>query len=353
MITIFHFLYANLLPFIFVLGLLVFIHEFGHFILAKLVRIRVERFSLGFPPRLIGKKIGETDYCISAIPFGGYVKMSGMIDESMDSDSIKGEPWEFMSKPVWMRFLVILAGPLFNILLTLVVFTATLMVIGVADPVGSIIEEVIPGKPAAEIGLLPGDVIKTIDSKPITKWDDLVKIISQSAEKPIQIEWERNGIKNSRIVVPALNKEQNIGQIGVKPVVTIRHAGLFEAVGLSVSRTWEITVMVGRSFRQLFSGKASLKESIAGPIEIARMSGESAKTGFASLIMFAAFLSLNLGLLNLLPIPVLDGGHLLTLVIETVIRRPLSIKFKLIVQQIGMALLLALMLFATVNDILK
>jgi regulator of sigma E protease len=350
---ILHILYAYLLPFIYVLGLLVFIHELGHFLLAKLVRIRVERFSLGFPPRLFGKKLGETDYCISAVPFGGYVKMSGMIDESMDSNAIKGEPWEFMSKPMWMRFLVILAGPVFNILLTVVIFAASIMITGIAVPGRPIIERVVPGMPAAEIGLQPGDVITSVDSQPITVWEDLVKIIHNSAGQQIQIEWERNGVKNSRIVIPELDKAQNVGLIGIEPVTTNRSAGFFEAIAMGCKSTWNFTRMIGRSFYVLFSGQASFSESLAGPVKIAQMAGETAKSGFGSLMIFAAFLSLNLGLLNLLPFPVLDGGHLAMLTVEAIIRRPISVKLKLVIQQIGMAILLVLMLFVIVNDFSK
>ena len=140
--TLFSTLYSYLLPFVFVLGLLILAHEFGHFFLAKLSGIRVERFSIGFPPRLFGKKFGDTDYCVSAVPFGGYVKMSGMIDESMDRDSIKGEPYEFMSKPLWIRSLVIFAGPAFNVLLTIIIFSASYMITGIPETVGPIVGSV-------------------------------------------------------------------------------------------------------------------------------------------------------------------------------------------------------------------
>jgi len=142
------------------LGILVFVHELGHFILAKLVGIRVDRFSLGFPPRMIGKKIGETDYCISWIPLGGYVKMAGMIDESLDKDAIKGEPWEFMSKPIYQRFLVIFAGPVMNILLAILLFGGIAYIMGLKEPLGVTVGEIKSQKIITETSLQPGDMIR-------------------------------------------------------------------------------------------------------------------------------------------------------------------------------------------------
>jgi len=341
---------SYLIPFVFVLGLLIFVHELGHFLFAKLTGIRVERFSLGFPPRLFGKKIGDTDYCISALPFGGYVKMSGMIDESMDKNSIKGEPWEFMSKPVWMRVLVITAGPAFNVLLAIAIFAASAFMVGVAEPVGPVVGGVFENMPAKAIGIQEGDVILSVDSKPVKSWDDLVAIVHAAPERAVPIEWERAGQKLSATVTPTLDKVQNIGLIGIEPKTEMVKPGVFKAIGLGFTSGWNLTKMVGRSFALLFTGKVSVREGLAGPLRIAQMAGDSAKSGVGNLLMFAAFLSLNLGLLNILPIPVLDGGHLVFLAIEGVIRRPLSVKVKLVVQQVGMALLLALMLFVIVND---
>jgi len=341
---------SYLIPFVFVLGLLIFVHELGHFLFAKLTGIRVERFSLGFPPRLFGKKIGDTDYCISALPFGGYVKMSGMIDESMDKNSIKGEPWEFMSKPVWMRVLVITAGPAFNVLLAIAIFAASAFMVGVAEPVGPGVGGVFENMPAKAIGIQEGDVILSVDSKPVKSWDDLVAIVHAAPERAVPIEWERAGQKLSATVTPTLDKVQNIGLIGIEPKTEMVKPGVFKAIGLGFTSGWNLTKMVGRSFALLFTGKVSVREGLAGPLRIAQMAGDSAKSGVGNLLMFAAFLSLNLGLLNILPIPVLDGGHLVFLAIEGVIRRPLSVKVKLVVQQVGMALLLALMLFVIVND---
>ncbi len=350
MSAVFNFLLNYMVPFIFVLGLLVFVHEFGHFILAKLVGIRVERFSLGFPPRLFGKKVGDTDYCISAVPFGGYVKMSGMIDESMDKGGIKGEPYEFMSKPIWMRFLVIFAGPAFNVLLTVLIFSISVYATGIAEAAGPVVGRLIEGMPAENIGLQKGDVIVRIDSQPIQTWDDLVKYIHASPGEKIQLEWERNGIKYSRIVEPRLDELQNIGMIGIEPELVYRKVSIPASFVRGTQSTWRMIKLTGQTIASWIDGRTSFKDSIAGPVRIAQMAGETAKTGMGNLLIFAAFLSLNLGILNLLPIPVLDGGHLLLLSVEGVMRRPLSVKLKMTIQQIGMALLLAFMLYVIIND---
>src|SRR3990172_9564406 len=348
-----HFITSYMLPFIFVLGLLIFIHELGHFLVAKLVGIRVERFSLGFPPRLIGKKIGDTDYCISAVPFGGYVKMSGMIDESMDADRIKGEPDEFMSKPIPVRALVIAAGPIFNILLAIVIFAGAFFIVGVAEPVGPVVGYVKENTPAQALGLQEGDIIRTIDGKSVTTWDELIGMVHPSADKELHIEWERNGELYSGDVTPEKDEIQGVALIGFSPKTQIRSAGIFESIGLGAVRCWEMTKLLGRSLKLLFTGAVAVRDGLAGPVRIAQMAGETAKSGFGSLLMFAAFLSLNLGLINILPLPVLDGGHLLLLGVEAGMRKPLSIKVRMAVQQVGMVILLALMLFVIVNDVMN
>ncbi|MCI0493618.1 RIP metalloprotease RseP [candidate division KSB1 bacterium] len=411
------------------LGILVFIHELGHFILAKLVGIRVERFSLGFPPRMFGKKIGDTDYCVSWVPLGGYVKMSGMIDESMDKDSIKGEPWEFMSKPIYQRFLVILAGPLMNILLAIFIFGTIAYFMGLKEPLGvmvgeiksqnvSIVTQLQPGDlvleinnqpiktlsdfenqvklpdaaieftversgqnvttrfpaayvdsieislppvigsfqedlPAKNSGLQIGDRIVAINGIPVKTWSELTSIIHDSPGQPLRINWVRNGILDSTKIVAAKKDIQGkeIGLIGIGYAVLEKELNFFQAMGHGFNYSWYITRLIGKSIKMIVSGEQKIKEAFAGPIMIAKLAKDSAREGESNFIAFIAFLSLNLGLLNLLPIPVLDGGHIVFLAIEAIIRRPISTKVKLVVQQIGMVLIIALMLFIIYNDI--
>jgi len=344
---------SYIIPFFFVLSLLIFVHEFGHFLLAKLTGIRVERFSIGYPPRLFGKQIGDTDYCVSATPFGGYVKLSGMIDESMDTDTVKGEPWEFMSKPVWARSLVIAAGPIFNVLLTVLVFSIGTFMAGIPETIGPVVGRVVDNMPAKAAGLQENDRILAVDQKPISSWDQLVEIIHAAPDRAVLVEWERAGEKFSAKITPQLDKIQKIGLIGVEPKTRIRQAGLMESLTSGFVSTWRRTVLVFKSFGMLFSGEVSLKEGLGGPVRIAQRAGDSARSGFGSLLMFTAYLSLNLAILNLLPIPALDGGHLVLLLIEAVIRRPVSTKIKIVTQQIGMALLLALMVFVIFNDVIN
>ncbi|MDZ7315935.1 MAG: RIP metalloprotease RseP [candidate division KSB1 bacterium] len=351
-----HTLYVYGLPFAFIIGLLVLVHEFGHFLLAKLVGIRVERFSIGFPPRLFGKKIGDTDYCISAVPLGGYVKMSGMIDESLDTGSLKGEPYEFMSKPVWARFLVIAAGPIFNILLAFFLYTMIIGTTGIevpAEPLYPIVGNVSPNSPADSIGLKPGDRILSIDGRPVEKWEDLTAIIHKAPNRTLDIEWERDGKPFFAHVTPKYDPTLDVGLIGIMPQTVRKPLGPFESVRMGALMTVDKTTMILKSFAALFTGKVKAKEALGGPLRIAELSGQVAKRGFIDLLAFAAILSINLALLNLLPVPALDGGHLLLLTVEAFIRRPISNKIKIAVQQIGMALLLALMIFVLFNDFLN
>ncbi len=410
------------------LGILVFVHELGHFILAKLVGIRVDRFSLGFPPRMIGKKIGDTDYCISWIPLGGYVKLAGMIDESMDKDAIKGEPWEFMSKPIYQRFMVILAGPVMNIGLAILIFGGIAYFSGIKEPVGlaignikspqvvavtglntgdiitkmndqpvatwvelesrakgldtvrisferggmvyttafaknyldslpqtvpAIVGDLQVGFPGKAAGLQIGDRILAIDDRPIRTWEEMTEVIHASPERPLRFVWLHQNDTVRATIVPKRQKLQDreIGLIGISLAVQEKNINLVQAIAYGGSYSWQITRLIGKSLKMIITGKQDFKEAFAGPIMIAKMAKDSAREGESNYIAFIAFLSLNLGLLNLLPIPVLDGGHLLFLTIEAIIRRPISPKAKLVIQQIGMALIIALMLFVIINDI--
>lgn len=345
---------------IFVLSILVLIHELGHFLMAKLFKMRVERFSLGFPPRLFGKTVGETDYCISAIPFGGYVKISGMIDESLDQSQLLGppKPWEFRSKPWSQKFLVILAGSLMNFLLAYTIFVASTKIYGIEKPKGTWVGGVVSGKPAEKAGLRVGDRILRIDGKPLENWEELTKIVHASPNRPLRVEWARGDSLFSKVIIP--EKEKFIykgdiregGILGIYSQVETHSVSLWEAFGEAGENFYYLSKLVLVSFVKLVSGKESLK-SIAGPVFIAKMAGESARFGFGALFEFMAILSLNLAILNLFPIPVLDGGHLLILIIEGISRRELSLKVKMIIQQVGIALIIGIMLIALYNDILR
>ena len=345
---------------IFVLSVLVFIHELGHFVTAKLLKIRVERFSIGYPPRLLGKRSGDTDYCISAIPFGGYVKISGMVDESLDKKQLEkpAQPWEFRSKPCIQRFAVLFAGSFMNLFLAFVIFVAATWIQGIPEPEGTVLGQVSEGKPAAIAGLKPKDRIVRVDGRKMDSWNQLTETVHSSANKPLFFEWERGDTLFSAIITPIKDKVvsngdlKDVGLIGILPQYSLRRAGFFGSVGAGSTNMYYLTKLILNSVIHLITGKESIK-SLAGPVFIAKMAGESAKSGIGTLFEFMALLSLNLGILNLLPFPVLDGGHILTLFIEAAIRRELPIKVKMFVQQFGMVLLIGLMLLAIYNDILR
>lgn len=351
----------TILAAIFVLGVLVFIHETGHFLAAKLFRIRVDRFSIGYPPRLIGKKIGDTDYCISAIPFGGYVKIAGMVDESLDKKILEEEPkpWEFRSKPWIQKVAVVIAGSFMNILFAFAVFVGATMIYGMAEQVpGTHVGSLMEGRPAEEAGMLPGDRIISVDGKEVASWEDMTEIIHGAPGRPLTVSWMRNDTVFSAELTPVLEKivdggdVREVGLIGIAPKFEVRPVGLGRAILGGGVTAYGITRLVIVSLIRLIRGRESVR-SLAGPLGISRMAGESARSGWGTLIGFMALLSLNLGILNLLPIPVLDGGHLMFLSVEGIIRRPIPLKLKLIIQQVGMFLIFGLMLFAIYNDVIR
>ncbi|MDZ7292376.1 MAG: RIP metalloprotease RseP [candidate division KSB1 bacterium] len=343
----------DVLVFIPVLGLLVFVHELGHFLAAKWAGIRVERFSLGFPPRMFGKKIGDTDYCVSWIPLGGYVKMAGMIDESLDT-KLEGQPWEFMSKSIWKRAIVISAGPIMNMVLALAFFTALYFHYGMPQASNEpVVDQVIADSPAEKIGLQSNDRILSVNDQSVETWEQLTKLIHASPEKEIVIEWQRGNEKFHASVVPRRDPQDQKGKIGIAGRIEMRPAGLGESFVAACIYSWDITRKIGRFVGRLVSGKESVREGLAGPVQMMILAGQFAQEGFAQLVNFVALISLQLALLNILPIPALDGGHLLFLGLEAILRRPVSVRVRLVVQQIGMALLLALMIFIVINDFQK
>jgi len=350
----------TLLATVFVLGVLVFIHELGHFLTAKAFKIRVERFSMGYPPRLFGKKIGETDYCISAIPFGGYVKIAGMVDESMDKKQLEEEPkpWEFRSRPWIQKILVIVSGPLMNIVLAFLIYTGGILFQGVDEVKYPVVAEVVQGKPAHAAGIHPGDRIVSVNGEKIDTWKRLTEIVYASPGKSVRLEWSRHDTLFLKDLVPVKEKIlfkgdiKEVGLIGIAPKVETRRATFFEAVNGSTMNMYYFTRLVFVSLGKLVTGQESVR-SLAGPVFIAKMAGDSARSGASVLFGFMALISLNLGILNLFPFPVLDGGHVLVIGIESLIRREISIKTKMVIQQVGMVILIGLMLFATYNDILR
>ena len=347
---------TSILSFIVVLGVLIFFHEFGHFLVARLFGVGVEKFSLGFGPRLIGKKVGITDYRISAIPLGGYVKMVGEEpDAEIDPEDI---PFSFTHKHVAKRMLIVAAGPVFNILLAVIIFFGIFFTSGtfVLKPsVGSVKQ----GSPAFAAGLEKGDLITAINESAINSWDEMAEIINGSKGQKIKLAVRRGESTQKFSLAPEQVTTKNIfGEDVQRYIIGITASGetyskelnLFQAFSESMIQTYRVTELMVVIIAKLITGDIST-DTLGGPIMIAQMAGDSAKAGIGSLIFFIALISVNLAIINLLPIPVLDGGHLLFFSIEAVKGRPVSIKVREIAQQIGLFLLILLMILVFYNDI--
>lgn len=349
---------TTILSFIFVLGILIFVHELGHFLVAKSVGIRVEKFSLGFPPKLISFRYGETEYCISIIPLGGYVKMAG---EHPDESEITGAPDEFMSKTPLQRAAVIAAGPVMNVVTAFLIYTVLFWSQGeprrFEDKV--VVGYIQPDSPADLAGLKPDDHILSVNSVSVKTVQDMVEIIRNKAGEEVSLVYNRDGASNTVAIVPALDtivnvkgEKEGIGRIGIGDKVWWEPVGFFAGITNGAGRTWEMTELVAGFFYKLISGQVSAR-MVGGPLFIAEFSGEAARQGLAVLFEFIAMLSVNLAIVNVLPIPVLDGGHLVFLAIESVRRKPLSLKQRAVMQQVGLAFLLMIIIFVTYNDITR
>lgn len=352
----------TLFSFILVLGLLIFVHEFGHFLFAKLFGVRVLKFSLGFGPKLVGKVFGETEYVISAFPLGGFVKMFGENpdEQQMTEEDRKGS---FAHKPVWQRFMVVLAGPLFNLLFSIVLFFMVFSFVGIPTSVDSTrIGKVNESSPAAAAGMQIGDVIVRIDDTATTGWIDVLEAVKNSAGEPIRVDVEREGERLSLEIVPAIDAVKNVfGEevekrymIGIMKAdeLSYEKATLFGAMQSACRQTWMYITLTVMGFVKIIQQVVPASE-IGGPILIAQIAGEQMKAGWLNLIYFISLLSVNLGILNLLPIPVLDGGHLVFLTIEGVRRKPLNERAQIVAQQVGIGLLATLMVFVFYNDIVR
>ncbi|MBA2301195.1 MAG: RIP metalloprotease RseP [Acidobacteria bacterium] len=428
---------TTILSFVFVLGVLIFVHELGHFMMARRIGVRVLTFSLGFGPKLINVKRGDTEYCISAIPLGGYVKMAGENPE----DNRTGAPDEFLSKSKWQRFQVLVMGPVMNLALALIVMA---LVLYQGAPVPAFENDPVvvgafgDGSVAKAAGLEVGDRISGLDGYPVYNWKSFSMAVATKANRPVTLQVERNGATLQKLLTPAAQSKYEIGDIGIVPVlnpevnrlstgeaaeeaglkpgdvvlaaagernigyarlvaiiqaspgkpvvfdvrredgrteqVTItprtvdnvaRIGALFhayevdkadptivEAFKLSAKQNWEWTTLIMTTMKGLFTRDTPMKQ-LMGPVGIAEMSGNAAEQGWLQLFTLMAMISLNLGLLNLMPIPVLDGGHILILALEGVSRRDFSMKVKEKMLMVGFVLLLTLMVTVIYNDLTR
>jgi regulator of sigma E protease len=429
---------TSILAFIFVLGVLIFVHEFGHFVMARRIGVRVLTFSLGFGPKLLSFRRGDTEYCVSAIPLGGYVKMAGETSE----DARTGAPDEFLSKTKWQRFQVLVMGPVMNLALAVLVMAAVLYQgaqLPAYEDFPVVVGSFTPGSPAQAGGVLPGDRIVSIDGRAVQNWKFYYVTIASRAGRPTRLQIERDGQMIEREVVPRSIDKYDTGDIGILPVMrpeigeirpgqpaaasglepgdrivkaegepgvqrervielikthegrpltfevlrkdgsthTVKieprkidgnviigaviypmelktvNPGIVESVKLSAQRNWEWSSMIFETLAGLFTRETSVKQ-LMGPVAIAGLSGEAAQErSWIPLFTLMAMLSLNLGILNLMPIPVLDGGHIAILALEGVSRRDFSMKVKEKMLLAGFVLLLMLMVTVIYNDLMR
>ncbi|MCX5667347.1 MAG: RIP metalloprotease RseP [Candidatus Omnitrophica bacterium] len=346
----------SLVYFLIVLSVLVMVHEFGHFIAAKRIGVRVEKFSLGFGPKLFSVKRGDTEYLISAIPLGGYIKMAG--DEP--GEALKGEKCEFLSRNAFDRFKIIIAGPLFNYILAFVLLVVVFMA---GNPVTTTeIGMVLDGYPAKQAGILVGDKVLAIDGKKISYGEVLVKAVNMHGKRPMILTIDRQGIIFDKEIRPVVekrkigfdNKEVEIARIGIQPLQKIEKGGygFFGSVYMGAQTLWQITIVTYKALWNMILGKLSVK-GMTGPIGIFMFTAHAAKLGIIYLINFMALLSASLAIFNLLPFPVLDGGHILFLFVEKLRGKPLSVRAQESIANIGVGLLILLTVFIFYNDIVK
>ncbi|MEQ9325688.1 MAG: RIP metalloprotease RseP [Rhodospirillales bacterium] len=351
----------SLIPFLVLLTALVFVHELGHYVVARRCGVRVLTFSIGFGPELFGwnDKSG-TRWRISAIPLGGYVKMFGDADASSsrgsDNDGMTDEEKavSFHAKPLGSRSAIVAAGPLANFAFAAVLLAILYAFVG--TPVASNdanVGAVSPDSAAEAAGLAEGDRIRAIDGRTLTGFEDLRTIVAASPDTVLSFRIERDGRLLDLDVTPApvtLADGTTIGRVGIAPRFDYETRGIVDSVIGGAEGTWRLTVQTVLFLGRIITGDES-SDNIGGPIGIAMLSGEMAKRGFGDYLFFAALLSVNLGLINLLPVPVLDGGHLAFYAVEAVRGRPLGEKAQEYGFRLGLVLILLLFLFATKNDI--
>jgi len=347
---------VSLIAFIFVLSILVIAHEFGHFIVAKRMGVRVEKFSIGFGPEIAGITKAETRYAVSMIPLGGYVKLAG----ETGGEGVKAEKWEYCSRTVWERMRIIFAGPLLNYGLAFVIFSFVFMA---GNPtLTTKVGKIMTGYPGESAGLKEGDRILDINGKKVVYWEDVTEIVHTSHSKEMKILLDRGGAQVFIIVTPKsqeiktiFGSKKNIALIGIAPsdeVVYVKY-NFFKSIYMGAEKLWTLTYITCRALWASATGAIPVKESMTGPIGIFYITGQAAKLGMIYLLQLMGVLSASLAIFNLLPVPVLDGGHILFLVIEKVRRKPVSIKMQENVTQVGMSLLIVLMLFVFYNDFMR
>ncbi|MCW2277904.1 RIP metalloprotease RseP [Heliophilum fasciatum] len=339
---------------IFVFGLMIVFHEFGHFATAKLAGVRVLEFSIGMGPKLFGMRRGDTLYSLRMLPLGGFVRMAGMdAEEGRDIESLRHDPENFNNKTVWKRAVIIAAGSIMNFILAFLLFLYIFMIIGV-PAFSNVIGDVVPGKPAQQAGILPGDRIVAANDKTVQKWSDLIAEIHPNAGKQIVLKVDRQGQIREVPVTPLMDEQRKVGQLGImadEDSMFMQRQGVFESLRMGIVNTIGITGLIIRSLLDMIAG--TVPADVGGPVMIVSEIGKAAQTGLSNLLMLAAVLSINLGVLNLFPIPALDGSRLVFLGLEALRGRPIDPAKENMIHLAGFALLMAFMVFIAYNDIVR
>ena len=355
-----NFLFYYFLPFVVVLGILIFFHELGHFLVAKYFGVKVLKFSLGFGYKLVGKRVGETEYLISTIPLGGYVKMLGENDDDAETLAPEEAGRAFNHQPVLKRIAIVAAGPLFNLALALFLFCALYLVSGMHVMIPEI-GQISADSPAEKAGLLKGDIILSVQGEAVQNWLEIKELIRGHANEDLVVTVQRDEDVLSLTVRPEEAAVTNIfGEEVKSALIGIVAAGKYRQVALGpwqairegFRKTREVFVLTLLTIVKLFQGVVSIK-TLGGPILIGQMTGQLAQESFSYLIPLLAIISINLGILNLLPVPILDGGMIVFLLIELIVRRPISIRKRELAQKVGFVLLVFLMAVVFYNDILR
>ncbi|MEE3138873.1 MAG: RIP metalloprotease RseP [Candidatus Neomarinimicrobiota bacterium] len=351
-----------ILAFIVLIGVIVFVHELGHYLAARSVGVTVEKFSIGMPPTIYNfkPKNSKTVFAIGALPLGGYVKMKGLLDESMDS-SFSGEDDELESKSPLQKIWVMSAGVIMNILLAFLVFVIIGKMNG--EPVilndDTTIDYVVPNSPAFEGGLNEGDMVISINATNVKTWDEFTTIIKQSPNTTLSMVIIRDGNEIQKNITPLSapdiasgRVDQVIGKLGVDKKREIKDLSFIESFQYGFDQTIWSMILMTTSLKMIFTGNVS-RDDVGSVIMIGQMAGEAAQAGLTPFLMLMALISVNLAFINILPIPALDGGQIMVILIEMLLGKPLSIKTRMRIQSVGMYFLLALMAFLIINDILR
>jgi len=335
----------NIVAAIIAFSVMILVHELGHFLMAKRVGITVYAFAIGFGPRLAGIRRGETTYAINALPFGGYVRMAG---EDLDD---AGGAGSFRAMPVWQRMAVVIAGPAMNLLLALLLLMGTALIVGVPIGVSNRIGQLLPGWPAEQVGLRPGDAIVAIDGEPMDSGQRVIDTIHSRPNRDLRLTVERAGQRFEVTVRSRLDPDQQIGLIGFRPEAIREHMGPARALAWAVGTVGDTVDVILTTLVGLFRQGRGIFDQLAGPVGAVRFLGEAGAAGAEIFVYTAAALSIMIGIFNLLPFPALDGGRLLFLIVEAVRRRPVDPRREGYIHLVGFALLILLLLTLTVRDI--